>query len=105
MKNLDRRLHAVKGTSSYKSLNKLLQVVNKLCSHCLFLVCCKKFETICQQLVTGLMVLSDGIYKVVLTSLTIQNVTTLTTQGCNNIVISRLYQGPVVSKAFSLNGG
>ena len=43
----------------HKFIQVFEQVVNKLCSHCLFLVCCKKFETICQQLVTGLMVLSD----------------------------------------------
>ena len=38
-------------TSCYKSANKLSQVcsqaVNKLCSHCLFPVCCNKFETSC----------------------------------------------------------
>ena len=38
-------------TSCNKSANKLLhvctQAVNKLCSHCLFPVCCNKFETSC----------------------------------------------------------
>ena len=38
-------------TSCNKSANKLSQVcsqaVNKLCSHCLFPVCCNKFETSC----------------------------------------------------------
>jgi hypothetical protein len=93
-------------TSCYRSANKLLQVckqvVTNLFTSCwqlvlvlLVLSCCNKFGTNCQQLVTSLMALSDFL-KVVLTSL-IQswykiNVTRLTTQGCNNIVISWLYQ-------------
>jgi hypothetical protein len=81
-------------TTSYKSVHKLLASVFAL----LVPSCCNKFAPI--QAVTTCYNLVDIIRlnccKVVLTSL-IQswynkNVTKLTTQGCNNIVISWLYR-------------
>jgi hypothetical protein len=87
----------VKRTSCYRSANKLLQIcsqaVDKLCSHCLFLV----VGTSLEQTVNNLKQAWWHDYKVVLASL-IQswyintNATRLTTQGCNKIVISWLYR-------------
>jgi hypothetical protein len=50
--------------------------------------CCNKFGTSCWQLVTSLMTLSDLLQGCSNKSDTVR----LTTQGCNNIVISWLYR-------------
>ena len=62
--------------------NYYKSVVNKLCSHCLFLDCCNKFGTSCLQVVLASLIRSW--YN--------NNVTRLTKQDCNNIVISWPYQ-------------
>jgi hypothetical protein len=94
--------HAKQGSQvhvHYWSANKLLQIcspaVDKLCSHCLFLVVATSLE----QAVNNLQQAwwnYQTCHKVALTSL-IQswynkNVTRLTTQGCNNIMISWLLE-------------
>jgi hypothetical protein len=89
----------VRRTSCYKTLsaNTLLQIcsqaVDKLCSHCLFPVVVTSLEQAVDNFWQAWWHYQTC-YKVVLTSL-IQswynkNVTRLTTQGCNNIVISWL---------------
>jgi hypothetical protein len=83
----------------YRSANKLLQTnpqaVDKLCSHCLFPVVVTSLEQAVNNLKQAWWHYQTC-YKVVLTSLIRswynKNVTRLTTQGCNNIVISWLYR-------------
>ena len=80
-------------TSCYKSVH--MQPVDKLCSHCLFLVVVTSLE----QAVNNLMALSDLLQgcsnKSDIQSRYNKNVTRLTTQGCNNIMtVSDLLEQP-----------
>jgi hypothetical protein len=91
--------------STHVKTHKLLQVCKQVvanlftsCRQVVFALlvpsCCNKFETSCSQLVTSLMALSDLLqvfsYKSDTVMINNKNVTRLTTQGCNNIVISWL---------------
>ena len=81
----------------YVCANKLLQIcsqaVDKLCSHCLFPVVVTSLEQAVKQLVTSLMASSELLQGCSNKCDTVMiaynnNVTRLTTQGRNNIVIS-----------------
>jgi hypothetical protein len=93
--------HSPTHVKTHKLLQVCKQVVTNLFTSCQQVVvallvpsCCNKFGTSCYQLGTSLMALSDlsqGCPNKSDTVMMTKNVTRFTTRGCNNIVISWLY--------------